>query len=45
MWALLGVRIQFNDWLNSVIDKNENKNPHPLVKAYAINDFLSMVLT
>ena len=37
--------IQFNDWLNSVIDENENKNPYTLIKTYTINDFLSMVLT
>ena len=32
IWALLGFRIQLYDWLNSIIDKNENKHPHPLVK-------------
>ena len=32
IWALLSFRIQFNDRLNSIIDKNENKNPHQLVK-------------
>ena len=37
IWALLGFRIQFNDWLNSIIEKNENKNPHPLVKKHILS--------
>ena len=45
IWALLSFRLHFNGWINSIIDKNENNNPHALVKTCTINDFLSMILT
>ena len=45
IWPLLSFRLQLNDWLDFVIDKNENKNPHSLGKKCTINDFLSMILT
>ena len=45
IWALLDFRIQFNELLNSVTDKNENKNPYTEVNAWTINDFLFTVLT
>ena len=45
IWALLDFRIQFIELLNSVTDKNENKNPYTEVNTCTINDFLSTVLT
>ena len=45
IWALLDFRIQFNELLNSVTDKNENKNPYTEVNTCTINDFLFTVLT
>ena len=42
-WALLDFRIQFNELLNSVTDKNENKNPYTEVNTCTINDFLFTV--
>ena len=45
IWALLDFRIQFNELLNSVRDKNENKNPNTEVNTCTINDFLFTVLT
>ena len=48
IWALLDFRIQFNELLNSVTDKNENKNPYTIwcnVNTCTINDFLFTVLT
>ena len=44
-WAMLDFRIQFNELLNSVTDKNENKNPYIEVNTCTINDFLFTVLT
>ena len=44
VWAL-GFKLQFNDWLSSVFDKNENNNPHSLVKTCTFNDALSLILT
>ena len=45
IWAMLDFRIQFNELLNSVTDKNENKNPYTEVNTCTINDFLFTVLT
>ena len=45
IWALLDFRIQFNELLNSVTDKNENKNQYKEVNTCTINDFLFTVLT
>ena len=45
IWVLLGFRIQFNELLNSVTDKNENKNPYTEVNTCTMNDFLFTVLT
>ena len=45
IWALLDFRIQFNELLNSVTDKNENKNPYTEVNTCIMNDFLFTVLT
>ena len=45
IWAMLDSRIQFNELLNSVTDKNENKNPYTEVNTCTINDFLFTVLT
>ena len=45
IWAMLDFRIQFNELLNSVTDKNENKNPYSEVNTCTINDFLFTVLT
>ena len=44
IWAMLDFRIQFNELLNSVTDKNENKNPYTEVNTCTINDFLFTVL-
>ena len=44
IWAMLDFRIQFNELLNSVTDKNENKNPYAEVNTCTINDFLFTVL-
>ena len=44
IWALLDFRIQFNELLNSVTDKNENKNPYTEVNTCTMNDFLFTVL-
>ena len=44
IWAMLDFRIQFNELLNSVTDKNENKNPYSEVNTCTINDFLFTVL-
>ena len=45
IWAMLDFRIQFNELLNSVTDKNENKHPYTEVNTCTINDFLFTVLT
>ena len=45
IWALLDFRIQFNELLNSVTYKNENKNPYTEVNTCIMNDFLFTVLT
>ena len=45
IWAMLDFRIQFNELINSVTDKNENKNPYTEVNTCTINDFLFTVLT
>ena len=45
IWAMLDFRIQFNELLNSVTDKNENENPYTEVNTCTINDFLFTVLT
>ena len=44
VWAMLDFRIQFNELLNSVADKNENKNPYTEVNTCTTNDFLFTVL-